>query len=104
MFIHRVIADQRHGTLGDPASQDEVRQGVAQSPERPAALGEDTMIAGGMPWGESADGAQQVGDGAPAGGEHGPEHQGEEAFEGGGIASMPRIMQLFGTVSWSHPA
>src|SRR4051812_18935788 len=82
MFVHRVIADRWDGTLGDPAPQDEVGQGMAQDPERPAASGEDAMITGGMSKSQPADSAQQVGDGSPAGGDHGPEHQGEEALEG----------------------
>src|SRR5205814_307900 len=48
-----------------------------------ARLGEDALVAGGVARGQVADGAQQVGDGVPAGGQDGGERQQGEAAVGG---------------------
>jgi hypothetical protein len=45
---------------------------------------EDALVAGAVAGGEAAQGAQQIGDGAPARGDDGREGQQREAAEGGG--------------------
>jgi len=62
VFGHRVVAGQVDRPLGYPVREDEPSQGPGQLPGRPAALGEDPVIAGGMARGEGTDRPQEVQD------------------------------------------
>ena len=83
VLVHGVVADHEDGPVGDPMVEDEPGQDPRQLQGRPASLGEDAVIAGGVAGGQVGGGAEQVGDGAAAGGEDGGDEQDQEALIGG---------------------
>ena len=83
VLVDGVVADDRDGPVGDPPVEDEPGQDPRQLQGRPAPLGEDAVIAGGVAGGQIRGGAEQVGDGAAAGGEDGGDEQDQEALVGG---------------------
>jgi hypothetical protein len=78
MAVNGVITDQDDGAVGDGMSQEEARQGTAEVQGRPGGAGEDALVVGAMSGGEPAEGAEQVRDGAPAGGQEGAEQERDE--------------------------
>ena len=80
VLVNGVVADDGDGPVGDPPVEDEPGQGPRQLQGRPAPLGEDAVIAGGVAGGQIGGGAEQVGDGAAAGGEDGGDEQDQEAL------------------------
>jgi hypothetical protein len=64
-------------------SEDPAGQAAGQPQGRPAAGGEEFVVAGGMAGRQGAERPQEVGDGAVAEGEDGGQRAGDEAGEGG---------------------
>ena len=63
----RTVADQVHRAVGDEAVEHQPHQGAAESEAGPAGAGQDALVAGPVPGGEMAEGAEHVGHGAPTG-------------------------------------
>src|SRR5262249_52497381 len=82
--VYRVVADQQHGAVGRQQAQNQAAEAAGQRQAGPAGGGEGAVVAGAVTRCQAAQGAQEVGDGAPAGGEGGREGQQGEAVEGGG--------------------
>src|SRR5262249_30074093 len=82
VFGHRVVAGQGYRPGGHPAPQDAPGQGTAETPRRPATFGKDTVITRRMTGCQVVHRAQQVEDGAAAGGQDGRQQQHHEAFGG----------------------
>ena len=82
MAVHGVIADYDDGPLGQEVSEEEAGHGAAQSQPGPGGAGEDPLVVGAVAGRERAEGAEQVGDGAAARGEHGGGHQQDEPLVG----------------------
>src|SRR5262249_606418 len=78
-----IIADQRNGARRPEAAQDEARQQGSQTQTGPHSLGQNAVVArrGALP--QEGDGAQQVANGASAGGENGGDGQQLGAVESG---------------------
>src|SRR5262249_27253225 len=68
---------------GAQADQNQAAEGGSQAQARPAGLGEDTAVAGGIAVGQAAQGAEQVGDGAAPGGQQRRQQQQAGALGGG---------------------
>src|SRR5262249_3695335 len=83
VFGDRIVAGHGDGAGRQPAAQNVAGQGPAEPPQRATAAGEDAVVAGGMAGGEGVGGAQQVEDGAAAGGQDGRQEQDDKAFVGG---------------------
>jgi hypothetical protein len=73
--IDGVVADQRHRPERDEAVEHEPRQGAPEGQPRPRRAGQDAAVVGRVAGGELTEGADQVGDGPPAGGQDGPDQQ-----------------------------
>src|SRR5215217_9061134 len=76
------LAGQGDRLIGAEAAEEDAGQGAGQRPGRPAPPREDAVVAGGVAGGQPADGPQEVGDGATAGGQDGAGHEGGESPEG----------------------
>ena len=83
MPVHRVVADQHHGAIGEQVVEQEPDQGAAQRQPGPRGAGQDAAVVGGMTGGQLPEGPQHIGDGASAGGEDGSDQQGGDALVGG---------------------
>lgn len=68
--IDGVIANQAHRPVGDEAVEHQPHQRAAQFEPGPRGALEHSLVAGAVPGGEVAQGAEQVGHGAPTGGQH----------------------------------
>jgi hypothetical protein len=82
MAVDGVVADEEHRSVRDAVPKEEPGQGDPELEPRPGGAGQDAPVGGAMGGGEPARGAEQVGDGVPAGGEGGGGRQDEEASEG----------------------
>jgi hypothetical protein len=82
VLVDGVVSGQRDRLVMGKAAEDDARQDTGQRPEGPASPREDAVVTGGMAGGQAADGAQQVGDGAAAVGQHGTGHEDGESLEG----------------------
>ena len=80
---HGIVADQRHRAFGPAVPQDEAAQRCRHVQPGPAGLRQDALVAGRMALGQGRDSAEQVGDGAAAGGQDGGEEQHLAAAPGG---------------------
>lgn len=68
---HGIVADHGNHAGGDPALQEVAGQRPAEASQRAAAARQDAVVAGGMAGGQGVHGAQQIEDGAAAGGQDG---------------------------------
>lgn len=84
-----VIADEADTALRPEMLEDEVCQQTRQGQAGPLSQGQDAMIAGRVAFRQAGDAAQQVGDGAPAGGEDGGRAPGI-----GGLQGVPALHPL----------
>src|SRR5262245_22602844 len=67
--VDGVVADQDHRPFGGEPAEDVAGQGAAEPQARPGGPAEDALVVGAVTWGELAEGAPEVVDGAAAGGE-----------------------------------
>jgi hypothetical protein len=72
------VAGQRDRPGRDEAVEEEAGERAAEPAPGPRGAGEDAAVVGRVAGGEVAEGAEQVGDRPPAGGEYGPDQQGRE--------------------------
>ena len=85
VFIHGVIAGQQQRTVRDQTFDDLAHQESSQLPARPASLGEDAAIAGGVAGDKRSQGRQEVGNDMSSDGEQsGDQEQGKAEGSGGG--------------------
>ena len=82
MTVDGVIADQGDGLVGRDQGQDQSRKLAGQAECGPFGRGEDPLIGGAVAFGQRCGGADEVGDGAAAGGEDGRAEEDDEAMEG----------------------
>jgi hypothetical protein len=94
--VYRVVADQHHRAVGRELAQHQAAEGAGQGQAGPAGGGEDALVAGAVARRQAAEGAQVVGDGAPAGSEQRRESQQGEAVEGGGGEGVRQRQQYVG--------
>ena len=72
----------RIGPVGGEQGDDEPAEAAGQLHGGPGGGGEDPLVAGDVAVGQGRGDAEQVGDGAPAGGQQGGAHQQGEALVG----------------------
>jgi hypothetical protein len=82
VLVDGVVAGHVDRAVGDPAIEDRPHEDPRQLGGRPAAARQDAVIAGGIAVGRRAGGAEEVGDGAAAGGGDGRDEQDQEALIG----------------------
>jgi len=75
MPVHRVVADERHRAGRDEVDEEEAGERATEPDPGPRGAGENPAVVGRVAGGEVAEGAEDVGDGPPAGGEHRPDQQ-----------------------------
>src|SRR5262249_48847056 len=107
-----VVADQHDCAGGPIASQQKARQEGGQTQARPVGLGQDTVVAGGSARSQVAEGAQQITDGASAGGQNGGDGEQlgpRESGRGGGRGKEGEHGQGIGgytghegLLAWAH--
>ena len=83
MLVDGIVAGQEDRAVGPIMIEDELRQEPGQLEGGPGSFREDAVIAGGISRSQARDGAEEVGDGAPAGGQDGGHEQDQEALVGG---------------------
>ena len=76
-----IVADQGHATGRDQVAQNEAAQQATEVEAGPGSRGEDALVGGAVAGSQAADGAQEVGHGAPTGGEDGGDEQELEPSE-----------------------
>ena len=81
--IDGVVADQLDRPVGDDVFEQEPHQGAAEREAGPGCSGQDAAVTGNVSGCQLAEGAQQVGDGAPAGRQDGSGQERGEPLVGG---------------------
>jgi hypothetical protein len=82
MSDDRIVAGQDDGRILGQQRDEEAGQGAGQVGHRPAGPGEGATVTGGVARGQRPGGAEEIGDGAPAGGEDRGAQEYEEAAIG----------------------
>jgi hypothetical protein len=83
-WLDGVVADEGDPAVGDEVPEDEPAQPATELQAGPRGGGQDALVAGPVAVGQIADGADEVRDGAPAGGQDGGRQQQLEPAEGRG--------------------
>jgi hypothetical protein len=76
--VNGVIADQGDDTVGEEMLKQKPGERASQRDSRPRRAGQDALVVGEMSRREMPEGANDVGDGAPPGGQHRADQQGRE--------------------------
>jgi len=79
--VHGVVADEHDRAVRDDVVEQEPGEGGPELDAGPRGSGQDPVVAGRVAGGEVADGAEEVGDGPPAGRQDGGHQEGREPVE-----------------------
>ena len=82
MAVDGVVPDEHDRAGGDDVVEQEPSHGAPDGGPRPRGTGEDAAVVGRVTGGEVAEGAEDVGDGPPAGRQDGPDQEDGEPLVG----------------------